>query len=415
MEDEILEKIRGFTNLNAERKLAHQPEKNKSQGKNIETVAEFQAFFGLLLFIEKYLDCRIEDIWSTERDTFMLSFPGLTKVMGRKRFMQISHYRHFCDEDRARDMNQTNDKLYKLKPLLMHLRRTFMKNYIPERETAIDECMIPFKGRLGMKQYMKDKPIKLGIKVWMLAESKTGYNFNFEVYLGRNAIGIPHVGLGENVVLTLTEPLTHKGYHIYIDRFYTSPTLLYHMLQRYIYLCGTVQTNRIGFPREMVRDKAQANRMERGDLEWRVEQESGLVATAWKDNRIVYYLSSIHSPEEAGLTVIRRNKQGDALDIRATPSVADYNKYMGGVDLNDKMTKIDKSRKTYHWYNHISRKSLMWAVFNAYIIEGHFVAHHPPGKRARDFDSFFLEVIHQLVGSFTSRKRKQTLGHGDPD
>jgi hypothetical protein len=79
----------------------------------------------------------------------------------------------------------------------------------------------------------------------------------------------------------------------------------------------------------------------------------GLVATIWKDNHIVYYLSMVHPHY---ITVIRQNKQGEALDIRATPSIVDYNKYMGGVDLNDKMTKIYKSRKTYHWYNRISLK-----------------------------------------------------------
>ena len=29
--------------------------------------------------------------------------------------------------------------------------------------------MIPFKGRLSFKQYMKDKPVKHGIKVFVLA------------------------------------------------------------------------------------------------------------------------------------------------------------------------------------------------------------------------------------------------------
>ena len=36
--------------------------------------------------------------------------------------------------------------------------------------------MIPFKVRLGIKQYMKDKPTKWGIKVFALAYAKTGYN-----------------------------------------------------------------------------------------------------------------------------------------------------------------------------------------------------------------------------------------------
>jgi len=37
-------------------------------------------------------------------------------------------------------------------------------------ELAVDEAMIPFKGRLGFKQYMKDKPTEWGIKVFVLVK-----------------------------------------------------------------------------------------------------------------------------------------------------------------------------------------------------------------------------------------------------
>jgi len=52
---------------------------------------------------------------------------------------------------------------------------------------SVDEAMIPFKGRLGIKQYMKDKPVKFGIKVWVLADVVTAYCHNFDVYVGKNA------------------------------------------------------------------------------------------------------------------------------------------------------------------------------------------------------------------------------------
>ena len=34
-----------------------------------------------------------------------------------------------------------------------------------------DEAIVPFKGRLGFKQFMKDKPIKFGIKLWVCGGS----------------------------------------------------------------------------------------------------------------------------------------------------------------------------------------------------------------------------------------------------
>jgi len=45
--------------------------------------------------------------------------------------------------------------------------------------------MVKYKGRVFFRQYMPKKPIKWGIKVWMIAEPKTGYVSNFTVYLGK--------------------------------------------------------------------------------------------------------------------------------------------------------------------------------------------------------------------------------------
>lgn len=49
----------------------------------------------------------------------------------------------------------------------------------------IDEAMIAFKGRLGMKQYMPQKPTKRGIKVWECADSLNGYVVDLSVYTGK--------------------------------------------------------------------------------------------------------------------------------------------------------------------------------------------------------------------------------------
>ena len=40
---------------------------------------------------------------------------------------------------------------------------------------TIDEAMIKFKGRLGLKQFIKNKPTKWGIIVFVLSGATTGY------------------------------------------------------------------------------------------------------------------------------------------------------------------------------------------------------------------------------------------------
>ena len=60
---------------------------------------------------------------------------------------------------------------------------------------------------------MKDKPVKFGIKVWVLADVVTAYCHNFDVYVGKNAEVVKNnLGLSSKVVIELTKPLEMKGY-----------------------------------------------------------------------------------------------------------------------------------------------------------------------------------------------------------
>ena len=45
--------------------------------------------------------------------------------------------------------------------------------------------MIPCKGRSLLKQYMRKKPMKRGIKIWMRPEAVNGYVSRIEVYTGK--------------------------------------------------------------------------------------------------------------------------------------------------------------------------------------------------------------------------------------
>ena len=72
---------------------------------------------------------------------------------------------------------------------------------LPHRENSVDEAMVLFKGRSGFKQYMPNKPVKRGYKVWMRADAQSGYCCNFEVYTGATP-GAAESGLGASVVKT---------------------------------------------------------------------------------------------------------------------------------------------------------------------------------------------------------------------
>ena len=100
-------------------------------------------------------------------------------------------------------------KLGKIRPVVESLENRFWTIYHLHKEVAIDEAMIKFKGRSSMKQYLPMKPIKRGLKVWVLADSHNGYVSRLQVYTGRDGQRSDD-GLGASVVRTLCDQLREK-------------------------------------------------------------------------------------------------------------------------------------------------------------------------------------------------------------
>ena len=176
---------------------------------------ELRAYMGfcILMGINK-LPC-IEDYW--KRDPHLHYSPIADRIT-RDRFRDVSRYLHFVNNDTLVPQGSPGyDRLGKVRPIVDHLSAKFAELYNPNCETAVDEAMIKFQERSSLKQYMPMKPIKRGIKVWVLADSHTGYFSMFEVYTGKTSS--PEKGLGSRVVKSPTEPLKHKFHHVYFDTF----------------------------------------------------------------------------------------------------------------------------------------------------------------------------------------------------
>ncbi|XP_050293814.1 piggyBac transposable element-derived protein 2-like [Anthonomus grandis grandis] len=64
--------------------------------------------------------------------------------------------------------------------------------------------MIPFKGRNSLKQYVKNKPHKCGIKMFARAGS-SGFVYDFEVYVGKGTIkNESTLGISGDIVVWLS-------------------------------------------------------------------------------------------------------------------------------------------------------------------------------------------------------------------
>ena len=119
---------------------------------------------------------------------------GIQNTMIRNRFCEILQNLHFADNRK----DDKTDKVFKTGPGIDPL--------IPEiLISSIDENMVKFKGRSGIKQYTTSKPVKWGFKFWFYCSSKSGYMYQIDIYLGRKQTPEFNLGLGKEVVLQLTK------------------------------------------------------------------------------------------------------------------------------------------------------------------------------------------------------------------
>ena len=84
--------------------------------------------------------------------------------MFRNRFDKLSKYLHINNNANqlARE-DPSHDKLFKVQPVLNRVVQRCETELGPEGDSSVDEAMIKFKGRLGVKQYTPMKLIKRGI------------------------------------------------------------------------------------------------------------------------------------------------------------------------------------------------------------------------------------------------------------
>ncbi|XP_052224356.1 piggyBac transposable element-derived protein 4-like [Dreissena polymorpha] len=165
-----------------------------------------------------------EMFWST--DPF-INNAGITNTMTCNRFQKLVQYFHIADRTTAPGRGETGyDPLFKLRPVMESVSRTFQEIYTLNKEVSVYEAMIAFTGRVSFRQYMPAKPIKRGgIKVWMLCDASTAFPARFEVYLGRQNNQMEH-GFGHNVVMKLMDHIYHSFRWSFFDNFFTCLPLM---------------------------------------------------------------------------------------------------------------------------------------------------------------------------------------------
>ena len=156
--------------------------------------------------------------WEVSADA---SCPAVSKAMTRGRFETLMSCFHLAD-----NLNlEKGDKMAKVRPFYQLINERCLKHRVNSPNLSIDEAMLPYFGRNSSKQRIQNKPIRVGYKMWVMAED-SGYVVQFDPYQGAKLCGpqrssIQTWGLGEKTVLELMDVLP-KGpsYHVFIDNFF---------------------------------------------------------------------------------------------------------------------------------------------------------------------------------------------------
>ena len=88
---------------------------------------------------------------------------------------------------------------------------------------------------------------------------------------------------------------SNSHHHVYCDNYFSSVRLFCDLERNGIYACGTLRTNRKGFPGDMKKFSKKTYKFkERGDNE--IRQHNNLTVTLWQDNKVVCMLATNGDP-----------------------------------------------------------------------------------------------------------------------
>lgn len=271
-------------------------------------------------------------------------YSPIADVMARNRFEKLRSNLHINNNDNMKTRGDPfYDKLFKVRPFIETIKNNLSK-IEPEEHNSVDEIMIPFKGHSSLKQYVKNKPHKWGIKVFARA-GISGIIYDFEVYVGKGTAGEnSELGISGDVVVKLCSGLPkHRNFKVYTDNFFTSYDLLVNLKQNMgILSTGTVRVNRLRNYKP--KDDKDLKNEGRGSFDYSTECDENIIAVKWCDNKSVNLVSSYVGIEPLG--TVKRWSQSDKkyIEVNRPHIVKVYNTNMGGVDLNDMLVALYRTK-----------------------------------------------------------------------
>ena len=270
-------------------------------------------------------------------------------------------------------------KVYYMEDLIECLKHTFQRCLQDSSFQSINESMTKFKARSTLEQYLPMKPIKRGIKLWMICDALTRYTYDMNVYAGKEDSPSLFGTLGERVVGALVSTIKETDVTLAFDRFFTSVNLMDTLQFGAVGTCNAARKN---LPKA-------AQRLEKGESEFKCNNNKTLLAR-WRDTKEVILLSNCHN--ESSSPIRKKNKDGSRRWVSCPEAIQFYRKIIGSVDLADQIAGLyDLDRESQKWWKKVFYRCLMFSIVNSWVVCKQL--QRPPNKPFLDFLSELAEAL----------------------
>ena len=393
------------------------------------TYEEIRCFIGLILWTSLV---QLPNRRCYFADSKIFHLPYFKQHSSRDRFEELFTMLHFANNEEINPTLTTAERFEAKLGILLTALNTNSSNLLqPARSLSIDEIMVKFYGRSVLRQYIKAKPNKYGIKLWSICCACCGYSLAQDLYLGST---VESVG-GRDVVLQLANPYLDKGHIIYCDRFFSHLDLAAYLRSRRTGMVGTSALTQLpsdlqylvtnmhpltwAYKWFMCQAKLK-HRPKIGPTE-QLQATEPVCLLVWMDKKyrtadkqVIFITNCIPaiptSPSQQfhQKNIRDANKQYTRQHIPSPPILKAYNYRMGGVDKHDRLVghhSIPLTSK--RGYIKIFLHILDSACVNAYILykcsKQTKQQWNSAANRKHTLAWFKESVILSLCGSFTSR------------
>ena len=203
----------------------------------------------------------------------------------------------------------------------------------------------------------------------------------------------------------MVEKIQGKNHVVYMDNFFSSIPVAKFLFSKHFLVCSTLRAGRKYLPEKIKKPP----KLPRGEsITFQSTRLSNLMVTIWSDVKCVRFLSTLNRPDIQTKCIRRVGNR--RIEVTTPSSGSSYGKYMGAVDNFDRLC----SHRVYGALGHGSNK--VWkhllfhftnmAIANAWILYSKISTR--PKPKYYDHMAFRHELATQLIGGFSSRKKKTT-------